>query len=317
MSGYTIQLPEEKNIVLSAPVVRRLLATGNGDAALLYLALLENRGSLAPEKLMASLRWDRQRLSGAEAALLQQGLIAAPSAPAEKIEPEDRRPEYTREDVARQLEEDNRFSQLAASVEQLLGKRLSTPDLNILLGLYDYLGLPCEVIYLLVNHCIERLTARYGPGRRPTLRQIEKEGYGWARRGLLDLDSANRYLIQYAQRRSQTGRYMEVLRLGQRAPSPSEERYLVSWAEMGFPPETVELAYDRTMLKCRELRWGYLNRILCNWHEKGLHTLEEVAQGDRRPTRQREDEVTPGSNLERMRKYLETVRQQEGSSHGD
>ncbi len=316
MSGYTIHLPEEDNIVLSAPVVRRLLAAGNGDAALLYLALLENRGSLAPEKLMESLKWDRRRLSAAEESLLRQGLISAPTAA--KEEPEDRRPEYTREDVTRQLERDGRFSQLADSVEQLLGKKLSTPDLNILLGLYDYLGLPCEVIYLLVNHCTERLTARYGPGRRPTLRQIEKEGYGWARRGLLDLDSANRYLIQYAQRRSQTGRYMEVLRLGQRAPAPSEERYLVSWAEMGFPPETVELAYDRTVLKCGELRWGYLNRILCNWHEKGLHTLQEVEEGDRRPAaRLKDSEAAPGSNLERMRKYLEMSRQQEGSNHGD
>ena len=87
MSGYTIHLPEEDNIVLSAPVVRRLLAAGNGDAALLYLALLENRGSLAPEKLMESLKWDRRRLSAAEESLLRQGLISAPTAAEEKISP--------------------------------------------------------------------------------------------------------------------------------------------------------------------------------------------------------------------------------------
>ena len=308
MGDYTIRLPEEENIVLSAPVVRRLIAAGSGDAALLYLALVENRGSMAPEGLMKLLGWDQARLTAAEQVLLGSGLLSS-HRPAVQQEPSDERPAYTREDVARQLEEDKPFAQLTASVEQLLGKKLSTPDLDILLGLYDYLGLPCEVIYLLVNHCLERLTARYGPGRRPTLRQIEREGYAWARRGLLDLGSANQYLMQYAARRSRLGQYMEILGLGSRAPSATEERYMMGWAEMGFPQETVALAYDRTILKCHELRWGYLNKILQNWHSKNLHTVEEVEQGDRPPASRREDGArAPGANVARMKKYLEDSR---------
>ena len=69
--------------------------------------------------------------------------------------------------------------------EEKLGKRLKTADLQILAGLYDDLGLPADVIYLLVCHCVARSEERYGPGRRPTLRQIEKEGYHWARQGAL------------------------------------------------------------------------------------------------------------------------------------
>ena len=307
MGEHTIRLPEEENIVLSAAVVRRLLAAGSGDAALLYLALVENRGSMAPEGLMRLLGWDQGRLTAAEQVLLGSGLVAG-SQPAACQEPSDERPAYTREDVARQLEEDRPFAQLTASVEQLLGKKLSTPDLDILLGLYDYLGLPCEVIYLLVNHCLERLAARYGPGRRPTLRQIEREGYAWVRRGLMDLGSANQYLMEYAARRSRLGQYMEVLGLGSRAPSATEERYMMSWAEMGFPRETVALAYDRTILKCRELRWGYLNKILQNWHGKNLHTVEEVERGDRRPARPAAQTQAAGANVARMRKYLEDSR---------
>ena len=35
------------------------------------------------------------------------------------------------------------------------------------------------------------------------------------------------------------------------------------------------------MLKCKELKWPYMNKILCSWHQKGLHTLAEVEAGDR------------------------------------
>ena len=238
MEGYTIQLAQEENIVLSADAVRRLIAAGSGDGALLYLALLENRGAMSPEQLLGELKWTAERLHQAETALMRCGLLGS-HRPALTQEPSDERPDYTREDVAAQLEGDEKFRQLTGNVEAVLGKKLSTADLNILLGLYDYLGLPCEVIFLLVNHCTDRLTARYGSGRRPTLRQIEKEGYAWARRGLLDLESANAYLMKYAESRTMVGQYMAVLRLGDRAPAPTEERYLLSWAEMGFPAESV------------------------------------------------------------------------------
>ena len=44
-----------------------------------------------------------------------------------------------------------------------------------LLGLTDYLGLPEGVVYLLVCHCVERVQRRFGEGRRPGMKQIEKE----------------------------------------------------------------------------------------------------------------------------------------------
>ena len=43
----------------------------------------------------------------------------------------------------------------------------------------------------------------------------------------------------------------------------------------------IERAYDKTILKCKELKWPYMNKILTSWHEKGLHTLREVEDGDR------------------------------------
>ena len=92
---------------------------------------------------------------------------------------------YTADDLTDLLTGDAGFRMLVPQTEEKLGKRLKTADLQILAGLYDDLGLPADVIYLLVCHCVARSEERYGPGRRPTLRQIEKEGYHWAQQGLL------------------------------------------------------------------------------------------------------------------------------------
>lgn len=78
MAGYVLHLSEQENITLSAAVTRRLIDGGDGDAALLYLCLLKNRGSASPETLRAELKWDEARRSRAEAALARMGLVSAP-----------------------------------------------------------------------------------------------------------------------------------------------------------------------------------------------------------------------------------------------
>ena len=283
MASILIHTADE-SVTLTAQTVKRLLDRGDGDAALLYLALLRHHGTVQPRSLAGELRWEKSRIEAAEQALRDLRLLAPA---AEEIpEPADEKPSYQRDDIARRLESSEEFRLLTAEVEKKLGKRLTTPDVGVLLGLNDYLGLPADVIYLLVNHCITRSEERYGPGRRPTLRQIEKEGYYWARQGLFDQDSAAHYLKTWRDRQQGQSAYMQVLGLGQRRPVASEEKYISAWQEMGFPPETVALAYDKTVLKCHELKWPYCNGILKRWHEAGLHTPEEIERADKPPAKQ-------------------------------
>lgn len=272
----------EENVTLSAQAAKKLLERGDGDAALLYLALLRHHGTVQPRSLAGELRWERGRIEAAEETLRQLGLVIS-SAPekAAVLEPADERPVYQRSDIMERLESSGEFRGLVSEVEKKLGKKLTTPDVGTLLGLNDYLGLPADVIYLLVCHCAERVARKYGEGRRPTLRQIEKEGYTWARMGVDTQKAATEYLKNYAEKQATVPRYMRALGLGDRLPVASEEKYLTAWQEMGFPPESVALAYDKTVLKCHELKWPYCNGILKRWHAAGLHTPEEIEAGDR------------------------------------
>lgn len=281
MSSILVQTGDE-GVTLTAQAAGRLLERGDGDAALLYLALLRRHGAVPPRSLAGELRWDRPRIEAAERVLRELGLLAPAETPPE---PAEERPAYRQSDIADCLEGSGEFRRLTAEVERKLGKKLTAPDVGILLGLNDYLGLPADVIYLLVCHCVERAQQRCGAGRRPGMKQIEREGYAWARMGIDSQAAAAEYLRSCARRRERVPQYMRVLGLGERMPSASEEKYLDAWQEMGFPPETVALAYDKTVLKCHELKWPYLNGILRRWHEAGLHTPEEVEAGDggRRP----------------------------------
>lgn len=280
MSAYILR-GGERSIALTCDQVDRLVQRGDGDAALLYLLLMRSGGTATEQEILRRLSWSQLRLQSADTALQELGLIqrsAQQTAPA----PAQERPVYSSEELANLLEDDRSFRMLIPQLEEKLGKKLKTADLQIVAGLYDDMGFPADVIYLLVNHCIQRLEQRYGPGRRPTLRQIEKEGYYWHQLGLFDQDSAARYLKEQQGRYMQLNRYMQVLGLGQRPPVASEEKYLLDWMGQGFPPETVALAYDKTVFYKQKLDWRYLNGILRRWHENGWHTPEEVEQGDKR-----------------------------------
>ena len=281
MSEYTLHLKREAPITLSADEVRRLIEGRNGDAALLFLCLARHSAS-QPEQLRAELGWSEPEFAAAERALRAMGLIgpgeeaeAPPQKPQTPAAPETAVPEYSREDVARKLESDAAFAAVLREVERKLG-RLSDPSVRKLLGLYDYLGLPADVVLLLVNYCIERKAEQYGEGRLPTMREIEKAGYDWARLELFSSAAADAYLQRERRRRDSFPAYLNAIGIKGRAPVASEEKYLRAWSEMGFPPETVAVAYDKTVLKCGEFKWPYCNGILKRWHEKGLHTPDEV-----------------------------------------
>lgn len=279
MSGYILR-GGQQNITLPVERVDALLKSGQGDAALLYLALQRFGRGVTEEELEKLLPISRLRIDAAEKTLQELGLLPRPTTPPPA--PAEERPVYSAEDIAALLTDNEGFRLLIPQTEQQLGKKLRTADLQILAGLYDDMAMPADVIYLLVCHCVERAKRQWGEGRRPTLRQIEKEGYRWAQLGIYDQTAAAAYLKRWTERESRTGAYMQALCLPQRPPVESERRYILDWMEKGFPPETVAMAYERTVLYKKDLNWRYLNGILNRWHQSGWHTPQQIERGEKR-----------------------------------
>ena len=89
MGGYILR-EEEKNIVLPLDAVERLIAAGNGDAALLYLELQRIDTGVTAQRLMQRLRWSQLRLNAAESELQRMGLLPSGTERKPLDPPEDR-----------------------------------------------------------------------------------------------------------------------------------------------------------------------------------------------------------------------------------
>ncbi len=173
-----------------------------------------------------------------------------------------------------------------AEVQKRLGKVLSTNDLKCLYTIYDFTGLPAEVILLAVSWTIEEHQRKYGPGRMPRLPQIQREAIRWKERGVDTVEGAEAHLKRLALLRERSTQILALLDIRDRPPVAREKEYITAWVDMGFTDEAIRMAYERTVLKKRSLNWPYMNSILQSWHQKGLHTAEQIAAGDsQRPRR--------------------------------
>ena len=254
--------------------VRKLLGAASPDAALLYIYINSGNDPAGAEQ---ALQMSQSRMNCAAATLRQLGLW-----------PEERknyisggeRPSYSERDVLDAMDNDSSFRLLYGEIQRLLGRNMNTEELKILLSFKRYLGLPAEVISVLVSYCKDRTRQR--SGRNPSLRAIEKEAYNWAEQGIDTLESAAAYIQTQNIRNTRMGSLLRLLQIRGRSLTQAEERYAQSWLDMGFEDAVLTMAYEKTCINTGGLNWNYMNKILTSWHESGFKTVAQIKAGDRK-----------------------------------
>ncbi len=256
--------------------VRKLLGAASADGALLYIYLKSGND---PASAMQELCMSEARFSCAMATLRQLGLREekrqAPFVPGE-------RPTYSEQDVMETVQRDDAFRRMYGEVQRRLGRTLTTEELKILLGFVRYLGLPEDVICVLVSFCQDRARQK-GSLRNPALRTIEKEAYAWAEAGIDTMEAAAAFIHSQNVYHSRLAGLLRLLQIRNRSLTPGEEKYARQWLEMGMEDEVLALAYERTCMNTGGLNWAYMHKILTCWHEAGLRTAQDIKNGERKP----------------------------------
>lgn len=254
-----------ERIPISREDLNLLFAKRDGNAALLYLWLESGREAALP--------MTKAEAAAALEVLKKLGLYTVPTKPL----PGGEKPTYSEDAVARSLQQ-REFSAMVGEVQRLLGRLLSTEELKCLLCIQDYLRFPTEVVTLLVSYCIQRNRLR--GVRAPGMRTIEKEAYAWSDLGIDTAENAIAHIQAQMARMSREGKICAVLQIGGRKLTAAEEKYVEQWLTWGFEEQAVRMAYEKTCVNTGGLKWPYLHSILKSWHEKGLHTVAEIREGD-------------------------------------
>ncbi len=266
-------------ITLTPQETAKLLSAGSGDAALVYL-YMKSTGDFRLAHAQEQLHLSTQALGWAESLLKQLGLMEIK--PAANRYDKARAPVYTSEAVAAFAAQDASFTLLQGEISRRLGRVLTSEELKVLLSIRDYLKMPPEVVSMVLTYCLQRneyYNRTHGTNRTVTMRTIERECYVWANQGIVTLERASDYISRKLSLMTPEAQVKKLMQLD-RPLVESERNYIQSWLEMGFEPAAIQCAYEKTIVSTGKLAWRYMNKILLNWHEKGLHTLSQVQSGD-------------------------------------
>ena len=284
MDDRKFSLSAQRALTVPLADADALLSWCDGTAALLYLYALRAGGDFTVSAAAAALKRTDGEIEAALQKLCSLGVFRPGSGERAPLpRPADELPEYTAEDIAARVAENGEFAAVVRETQRILGRTLTGADLRSLFGIYDFLRLPAEVIFLLVNYCVDDTRERLGPGRLPSMHSIEKEAYVWYNREVLTLERAEDYIAREKERRGSLAELQRTLQIRDRSLTATERKYVEGWLDMGFGPDAVALAYDKTVVKTGRLTWKYMDSILQSWNRKGLHTPAEIEAGDGQP----------------------------------
>ena len=270
------------------------LSVGATDEQIRVLLCLAKDASLAedPARLAKEAKVKEGQIEGLLAFWQTKGILisedAAVPAVAEVAEPKaarvlpraDEIPGYSSSELSEMLEKRTALRSMVDDAQQILGKMCNTYEVNLLLGMTDYLGLDEKYILLLLSHC-RRI-------EMTSMRSIERYAIRLVDKGICTVPELEVWVEQAESLHTLEGQVRRLLGMNSRALTEKQKKMLEAWQSYGYGEDVIRLAYETTADTISEPNLNYLNSILERWHSEGLKTAEEIK-------RKREEEAAQKS----------------------
>lgn len=185
-----------------------------------------------------------------------------------------KRPEYLPEEM-QEYTLNETISALLNMVQQKMGRPLRHHENSMIYGFYDWLGLPLDVIGVLIQYYVvsERMIG---------LRELEKLAIHWREKGIFTEDVAFEYVEHLEQQKNGYHRIMKALgRPFFYTISEKEIGIIKIWTEeYRMSIELIEYACQKAIMLVNNPNMGYIDSMLKKWNDKDIHTIEAVELDD-------------------------------------
>jgi len=189
--------------------------------------------------------------------------------------------------IAERVSQSDELSWLMQETQVILGKALSPSLSSLLILIYDDLGLPADVILMIISYSKIK-------GRASTS-YIEAVARNWAEEEIFSHALAEEKLKRLDEASKAWNKVREILKLERRSPSKKEEEFSNRWInEWNFSPSIILESYNRCIDSTSKLSFSYMNKVLENWYKKGVKTVSDInnIELNAKPKKQEEKELS-------------------------
>ena len=163
------------------------------------------------------------------------------------------------------------FSQLTFLAQTYLGKTLNTSEINSILYMLDCLKLDTEFIEYIMETCIS--------SGHKSLSYIEKQAVDYFKKDIHTIEGAK------ADAKLHQDIYKSIFKifgLNSKPPVKKEISYITKWTEdLGFSDDIILEACERTMEHTHTASFPYADKILFDWAENKVNSMEDIHKLDR------------------------------------
>ncbi len=160
------------------------------------------------------------------------------------------------------------YSDIAELLDAVQGVIIAPNNymVNAIIWIYQYLGLKIEVIMTLLSYCstIDKVNTNY----------IEELARKWAEKEIDTLEKSQEEANRLIELRSYTSKVMEVFHISR--TTPNIRKMIENCYQSGYNMEMFQYAYEITIENTGDFSFPYINKILSNWIEKGIRTIDDA-----------------------------------------
>lgn len=190
--------------------------------------------------------------------------------------------EYTLDEM-KVFQSSPEITELIFVMESYLKRTLTSTDLNAIFYWYDELHFSCELIDYLVQYCMSKghSSARY----------MDKVAIGWHESGIRTVEDAKANAAIHSQ--AYYG-VMKAFGITGRSLIENEKNFIKSWTkEYMFDLPIIQEACARTISATHQPSFEYADKILKNWYDNHVHTLDDIRKLDEVHASKKKSNNTP------------------------
>ena len=181
----------------------------------------------------------------------------------------DELPSYSSEEISEILAKRRETSYLLDECQQEFGKIFNTRDINIIVGMLDYLGVDMGYVLALIKYCNKI-------GKR-SMSYVERLAFNFVEEGIDTADALKIRLAELEALYDNESAVRKLFGMKSRALTAKEKKNIGLWfGQFGYDINIVKRAYEITVETINEPSVSYAHAILERWNTEGLRTLEDI-----------------------------------------
>ena len=193
---------------------------------------------------------------------------AAISPPKKELPPlPDTRP--SGEQIAARCEEAPEILFLFQHAQEKLGRTVGYDGQCALLMMHDAYGLPVEVILMVLEYAVSV--------GKTNFHYIEALARNWGEQEIDSIEKADAQISALRGGSRLWQQFAAMAGIQNPRPTAAQMNHLQQWQTWGFAADMLFSAYEKMRNSgVEKLSFPYMNKILADWHENGIHTPQDA-----------------------------------------